>query len=218
MILAFIFLSSCLLPGVPAGHATGAARQSSVPAATQDAPANSGQTSTSSQGTAPQTPAPQQAPAAKKPATPRHKKKAAASGCETAPSSSGTATKTDDSAGSGSTPNPGSTAVPKPCPPPKIVVRQGGTSEPSIQLAGGPNDDRTTKQRNDVNQLLGVTEQNLKKIPESQLTASQRDTVGQIRQFIQQSRSAVADGDLERARTLAWKAEMLSEDLAKPKQ
>jgi len=40
--------------------------------------------------------------------------------------------------------------------------------------------------------------------------------VTQIRQFMAQSKAAVADGDMERARTLAWKAETLSEDLVNP--
>jgi hypothetical protein len=32
---------------------------------------------------------------------------------------------------------------------------------------------------------------------------------------MEQSRAAMASGDFERARTLAWKAQLLSEDLAK---
>jgi hypothetical protein len=67
-----------------------------------------------------------------------------------------------------------------------------------------------------VNQLLGVTENNLKKVAGKQLNSTQQDTLSQARAFVQQSRNAIADGDLDRARTLAWKAETLSEDLIKP--
>ena len=35
---------------------------------------------------------------------------------------------------------------------------------------------------------------------------------------MEQSKAAVGGGDLERARTLAWKAQLLSEELVKPAQ
>jgi hypothetical protein len=95
-------------------------------------------------------------------------------------------------------------------------VRHGGTSEPSIQLAGGPVGDKASQERDNANQMLGSTEENLKKIAGKQLTSNQQDMVNQIRQFMEQSKSAVAAGDLDRARTLAWKAHLLSEELVKP--
>jgi hypothetical protein len=66
--------------------------------------------------------------------------------------------------------------------------------------------------------MLGSTEENLKKIAGRQLSSDQQDMVNQIRQFMEQSKRAVGDGDLERARTLAWKAQVLSEELVKPAQ
>ena len=51
-----------------------------------------------------------------------------------------------------------------------------------------------------------------------QLSAAQQDTVSQTRQFMEQSKAAMAAGDFERARTFAWKAQLLSEDLAKPEK
>lgn len=107
--------------------------------------------------------------------------------------------------------------APKDCPPPpKTIVRHGGTTEPSIQLAGAPTNSQASHQRDVVNQLLGVTENNLKKVVGKQLNSTQQDTLSQARAFVQQSRDAIASGDLDRARTLAWKAETLSEDLIKP--
>lgn len=106
----------------------------------------------------------------------------------------------------------------KNCPPQKIVVRQGGAAEPSIQLAGGPATGQASDQKNAAIQLLGTTEENLKKISGRQLSSDQQDTVMQIQQFIQQSKAAAANGDSERARTLAWKAELLSEDLVNPQK
>jgi hypothetical protein len=104
------------------------------------------------------------------------------------------------------------------CPPPKIVVQQGGIKEQSIQLAGGPNPDQSTQKRDAVNQLLEATDHNLKKTAGLQLSSEQQDTVSQARQFVEQSKTALAAGDLERARTLAWKAQVLSEDLVKPQK
>ena len=83
-------------------------------------------------------------------------------------------------------------------------------------MAGGPSVDAAAEKREAINKLLGTTDQNLKKASEQQLSSVQQDTVRQTRQFMEQSKKAMADGDLERARTLAWKAEVLSEDLVNP--
>ena len=99
-----------------------------------------------------------------------------------------------------------------------MIVRHGGTSEPSIQFAGGPAITATSNQRDPSHQMLDATEANLKKLAGKQLTANQQDMVSQTRQFMQQSKDAVQAGDLDRARTLAWKAEVLSEELVKPEQ
>lgn len=66
--------------------------------------------------------------------------------------------------------------------------------------------------------MLGAAETNLKKIEGRQLNTGQQNTVAQVRQFMAQSRKATAIGDLEQARTLAWKAQTLSEELVDPQQ
>lgn len=86
--------------------------------------------------------------------------------------------------------------------------------EPSIQLAGGAGSDQATRRR--ANQMLGATEENLKKLAGRQLAANQQDMVKQVHQFEAQSKSAIAAGDFERGRTLAWKAQLLSEELVNP--
>jgi len=112
-----------------------------------------------------------------------------------------------------STPEP-----PKNCPPAKIIVRQGGITEQSIQLAGSSAGDEATQKRNAANRMLATTDENLKKIAGRQLSAPEQDSVSQIRQFVSQSKSALAAGDLERAQTLAWKAKLLSDDLVNPQK
>jgi hypothetical protein len=104
-----------------------------------------------------------------------------------------------------------------PCPPAKIVVRQGGTTDSSIQLAGGSRN-QSSQAGATANPMLDATEANLKKLEGRQLTSTEQDMVTQIRQFIEQSKTAVTAGDVERARTLAWKAQTLSEDLVKPEK
>lgn len=94
-------------------------------------------------------------------------------------------------------------------------MQQGGTADKSIQLAGAT-PGTSANQKDTANQMLAATESNLKKISGQQLNSSQQEMVSQIRQFMAQSKAAVGDGDMERARTLAWKAQVLSEELVKP--
>jgi|SRR5579859_49695 len=233
MTLAFVLLFSSFAWTTPSWWPLQAqsAAQAAEPAtqAAPDKPQESGnpQTGSAQPETKPSAQAPSNSTTPTTTRRKRHKKKTAAlSNCgvrPTPPVQTGTnpqgATPGDASAGTASASAPGQdSAAPdlKDCPPPKRIVRHGGTSEPSIQLAGGPNDSQAVHQRDVVNQLLGVTENNLKKIAGKQLNSTQQDTLSQARAFVQQSKSAIADGDLDRARTLAWKAETLSEDLIKP--
>jgi len=130
-------------------------------------------------------------------------------GCDNAASASTSQTDAQGASGTqAANPQPS-----KNCPPEKIVVRKGGAAEQSIQLAGG---DQESQKKKEANELLGSTEENLKKISSIQLSPEQQDTVSQIKQFVNQSRDALAAGDLERGHTLAWKAQLLSEDLVNP--
>lgn len=64
-------------------------------------------------------------------------------------------------------------------------------------------------------QLLSSTEGNLQQLAKRNLNQDQQDTIGQIRNYMVGSRSALEDGDLPRARTLAFKAHLLADDLLK---
>jgi hypothetical protein len=150
----------------------------------------------------------------------RPKKKAdPPAACDPAPANSGAAESNPATA----SPQPGgaqSSAAadpPKNCPPEKTIVRQGGISEQSIQLAGGSAGDQAQK-RDAANQMIAATEQNLYKLTGRQLSNAERDSVIQIRQFVDQSKTALTAGNLERAQTLAWKAKLLSQDLIDPKK
>lgn len=149
-----------------------------------------------------------------------HTKKVVADAtCDPAPANSNTAgsnpaTASSQSAGAQSPP---ATQAPKNCPPEKTIVRQGGIAEQSIQLAGGSAGDQAQK-KDAASQMIAATEQNLNKLTGRQLSNAERESVIQIRQFVEQSRTALTAGNLERAQTLAWKAKLLSEDLIDPKK
>ncbi len=212
-------------PGNPANASEsqdqgGAAAKSPPPSS----PTPSAGSAASGGSAAPQSSSVQTQPSA--PKHRRHKKKQVASNCDPPPAAaagsaapgsdpSSTAPATTATGESTATPAPPST--PTNCPPSKIVVRHGGTSESSVQLAGGTAGDQA-HERASANQLLASTEKNLNKIQGRQLSPNQQDMVNQIHQFMEQSKSAVTAGDLERARTLAWKAQLLSEELVKPQK
>jgi|1186.fasta_scaffold00023_9 hypothetical protein len=153
------------------------------------------------------------------PKRPRHKNKRKTIACadtpQGVPASAGSATATPSSGEASPRQSPAD-QVPSSenCPPTKVVVHQGGSSEQSIQLAGGTK--QTSQAHATASPMLEATEANLKKLEERQLSDTEKDMVTQIRQFMEQSKTAVAAGDVERARTLAWKAQTLSDDLVTP--
>ncbi len=109
-----------------------------------------------------------------------------------------------------------STAMAKPCPPHKVVVKNGGSDEPNVALKGDTSAEKALYERSTTEQLAAGTEENLKKIAGRQLTPSQREMISQVKQFMAQSKAAVAAGDLERGQNLAVKAHLLSDELLKP--
>jgi hypothetical protein len=110
---------------------------------------------------------------------------------------------------------PASSSHSKPCPPPKKIVRNGGADDPKIELLGGTPADQASNERS-TEQITTATEENLKKIAERQLNSDEKETVNQIKQFIEESKQAVAAGDQEGAHNLATKARLLSEQLIGP--
>ena len=98
----------------------------------------------------------------------------------------------------------------------KTVVRKGGTGDTTVQLAPAVNEAEASHQREATKQLLTSTDANLQKLSGRALSKDEQDTVAQIRQFMQQAKTADSKGDLERASKLASKAHLLSEAMAKP--
>jgi hypothetical protein len=97
--------------------------------------------------------------------------------------------------------------------PTKTVVRNGSTTDPTVAISPGLSQQQILQQMQNTDQLLASTDANLKVISSRQLSASQQDTVTQIKSFMEQARVASSNGDVPRAYNLASKANMLSADL-----
>ncbi len=90
--------------------------------------------------------------------------------------------------------------------PRKIVVRHGGASEPTAQIAPGMTPAEAARQRQNTERLLEATGDQLQLLSTRSLDAARQETVGQIRNFMTGARAALQEGDLRRANTLAEKA------------
>ncbi len=104
---------------------------------------------------------------------------------------------------------PTTTGTPK-----KVVVRHGGAEEPTAQIVTGMTADEADRQRREAELLLSTTDEKLKEIAPRPLDSQQEETVSQIHKYMERSRSALKQGDVSRAHTLALKAGLLADDLA----
>jgi hypothetical protein len=136
--------------------------------------------------------------------------------------------KTDESGPTIATPAPAASGVrkrrgrmKKPLPlaadnePRKIVIHQGGTSEPVAQILPGMSPEEANRQRESSEQLLAAAETSLQQLAYRPIDTKKQDTVVQIRQYMDAARAALKDSDPQRAHTLAQKAYLLSDDLVK---
>jgi hypothetical protein len=99
--------------------------------------------------------------------------------------------------------------------PPKTVVKNGGTTETTVDLSpGGSGGQQSSRQMESTNQLLATSDANLKKISGRQLSPNQLESVKQIKSYIEQAKTAAKGGDGDRAYNLAVKANLLSAELA----
>ena len=123
--------------------------------------------------------------------------------------------KTDAGSASGTTKRRKRSASAPDGAPRKIVVREGGASEPAAQIAPGMTPAEATRERQNAERSLGSTDDQVKQLALRTLDARQQETVGQIRNYMDGAHSALKEGDVRRASTLAEKAHLLAEDLVK---
>lgn len=74
-------------------------------------------------------------------------------------------------------------------------------------------DEQSAKTKEANADLLNQATANLQKVSGRSLTPEQQETADQIRKFVEQSKAADKEGDLQRAGTLANKAKLLSDSL-----
>ena len=99
--------------------------------------------------------------------------------------------------------------------PKKIVVREGGVDEPTAQIVTGMAPEAAARDRSEAELLLSTTSETLKEIAPREFNVDQQETVSQIQNYMKVARSALKEGDIPRAHTLAEKASLLANDLAK---
>jgi hypothetical protein len=151
------------------------------------------------------------------PAVPAPAEKAPAEKAPAAAKASEGVSKEKPDAGSGSATTKRRQRTP-PAPdgaPRRIVIREGGASEPAAQIAPDITPAEAAQERHNAEQLLGATGDQLKQLAGRTLNAQQQETVGQIRNYMNGAHSALQEGDVRRASTLAQKAHLLAEDLVK---
>jgi hypothetical protein len=74
-------------------------------------------------------------------------------------------------------------------------------------------DEQGAKTKASNEDLLSQAGANLQKVSSRSLTPEQQETADQVRKFMEQSKAADLEGDLQRAGTLANKAKLLSDSL-----
>jgi hypothetical protein len=232
MTLAFILFVGLSFGSPLSSQATTTAQQAESQPATNDKPASASQTQMD-QGN-PATPntsgttKPSASANSAKSSTPSHApakkvhKSTASANCPSASPSKSVSSKRGATAAqtktSSAKDSPGAkpvSATASDCPPKKVIVPQGGAAAPDIELVGGAAGSQASNERKSASEMLQSTEVNLKQIEGTPLNSSQQDMIKQVRQFMAQSKTAADSGDPDGARTLAWKAQSLSEQLLK---
>jgi outer membrane biosynthesis protein TonB len=97
----------------------------------------------------------------------------------------------------------------------KVVVKNGGAKDDSEDLAPAMSTEQARHSRESTVQLLASTDQNLKNVAGRQFSPAQQNMLEEIHTYVRQSKGATDSGDLTRAHTLAYKALLLSGELAK---
>jgi len=99
--------------------------------------------------------------------------------------------------------------------PRRVVVREGGANEPAAQIIPDLTPAEAARQRQNTEHWLGSTGDQLKQLAGRTLNGQQQQTLEQIRNYMGGAQSALLEGDVQRASTLAEKAHLLIEDLVK---
>jgi hypothetical protein len=116
-----------------------------------------------------------------------------------------------------------------PAPKSLLVIRQPARPHVAVQPAPEPaeivktdapllapqlSEQETAAAQQQMNDSIAVAQRNLTNAKSNQLSATQTDLASKVNSFIEDSKAAAKDGDWTRAKNLAKKAQVLSEELA----
>lgn len=100
--------------------------------------------------------------------------------------------------------------------PPAASTPVGDAEKPEAPtIAAQLSKEESAAAQQETNQSLDIAEKNLASTRDKQLNAAQSDLVSKIRSFLKDAREAARAGDWARARNLAKKAQVLSEELVR---
>ena len=99
-----------------------------------------------------------------------------------------------------------------PIPPPPEPVGNAKPDPLSLEPQLSPQEIAAAQQQ--MNESLGIAQRNLVTAKGHQLNATQTDLASKVNSFLEETKAAAKDGDWARARNLARKAQLLSEELA----
>ena len=102
---------------------------------------------------------------------------------------------------------------------PRVPVQSAPESSVSAKtetplLAPQLSEQEITAAQQQMNESVAVAQRNLTNAKGHQLNTTQTDLASKVNSFLEESKAAVKDGDWTRARNLAKKAQVLSEELA----
>jgi len=90
----------------------------------------------------------------------------------------------------------------------------GSVKSDPLSLAPQLSQQEIADAQQQMNESLGIAQRNLVTAKSRRLNATQNDLASKVNSFLEETKTAVKDGDWARARNLARKAQLLSEELA----
>jgi hypothetical protein len=102
---------------------------------------------------------------------------------------------------------------------PRVAVQPApepaGSAKPDpLSLAPQLSQQEIAAAQQEMNDSLGIAQRNLATAKNHRLNATQSDLASKVNSFVDESKAAAKDGDWARARNLARKAQLLSDELA----
>ena len=97
----------------------------------------------------------------------------------------------------------------------KKVVRNGGTSDPSIKVAPMVSAQQESEQTQNTQRLLSVAEANLKILAGRPQEGGLPTAISEMKNYVEQAKAALDGGDIERAHKIAVKASILTNDMVR---